>query len=687
MPQPPIAKRIVHRHEAHGQVREDPYYWMRDDDREDAEILAHLAEENRYADAMLAPQEQLREQLFEEIVGRIPQDDSQVPVFHHGYWYYSRVEQGKEYSILCRRRETLEAPEEIYLDANAEAEGHAFYSLGGASVSRNGEILAYSEDTLSRRIYTLRFRSLQTGETLPDVVEGIAGGAVWASDNRTVFYVKREEGTLRAYQVWRHALGTPASEDVLVFEENDSEFYVSVGLSKSEEYILIGSHQTVSNEYRYLPAAEPTAAPVVVLSREAGHEHSVDHIGERFVIRTNWQAQNFRLMSVSPERSQEKENWREEIAGRDDILLEGCELFERWAVCSERREGLSRLRVYDWSDEGQRIEGEGYEIDMPEAAYNVSIGRNPSAESEVLRFGYESMTTPPSVFDYSLTSRDRELRKVQQVPNFDAANYEAQRLMVPARDGTRVPVSIVYRRDLDRSQPQPLMLYGYGSYGYSMEPSFSSTRLSLLDRGFVWAIAHVRGGQEMGRQWYDDGKLMAKMHTFEDFIDVADHLVAEGWTNPEKLFAMGGSAGGLLMGAVTNLRPELWRGIVANVPFVDVVTTMLDETIPLTTFEYDEWGNPNEQPAYEYMMRYSPYDNIGTGAYPAMLVLTGLHDSQVQYWEPAKWVARLRHRTTGDEPILFRVNMEAGHGGASGRFRRHRETALIFAWLLSLTGE
>ncbi len=685
-PEAPSPPRRPHELRAHDQVRVDPYFWMRDDDRDDPEVLAHLQAEDAYAEAVLAPLGPLRERVFEEIVSRIPQDDASVPYRLDGYLYYQRFERGREYPILCRRRGSMEASEEVYLDANQRAEGQAYYALGGASVSVDGRTLAFGEDTVSRRIYTLRFKDLQTGELLPDTIEGTTGSAVWALDHRTVFYVRREAGTLRAHQVWRHQVGTDPAQDQLVYEEGDSEFFVSVDRSVSRDYILIGSFQTLSHEYRYVDARRPTADPVVFLPREREHEYDIDHAHGRFYIRTNWQARDFRLMSVEPARSADKTAWREEIGAREGVHFAGFELFSGHLVAHERREGLTRLRVLPWTAEHRPDAAAGHEVAMEEDAWLVSLGVNSELDTTVLRFEYESMTTPESVYDYDMRTRTRTLRKRQEVPDFDPASYVAARTMVTARDGTPVPVSLVHRRDLDRSQPQPLLLYGYGSYGYSMDPSFSAGRLSLLDRGFVFAIAHVRGGQEMGRAWYENGRLLNKRNTFTDFIDVAENLVETGWTRPDRLFAMGGSAGGLLVGAVLNMRPDLWRAVVANVPFVDVVTTMLDESIPLTTFEYDEWGNPNQREYYEYMLSYSPYENVQAQDYPDVLVLTGLHDSQVQYWEPAKWVARLRDASTSGRRVLFSVNMEAGHGGASGRFRRHRETALIYTYLLDLAG-
>lgn len=701
-PRPPVAKQVPHELRAHDQVRQDPYYWMRDDDRDDEEILAHLRAENDYTAAMLEPLSAFRESLYQEIVARIPQDDGSVPSRYGAHLYYERVEAGKEYAIHCRRavaecaqEPCTDAPEEILLDGNQLAAEHAYYDLRGLTPTHDGKLLAYAEDTLSRRIYTIRIKNLEDGSLLPDTLEGTSGNSVWSTDGRTLFYVKRDPQTLRAHQVWRHTLGTPSAEDVQVFEETDDEFYVSIFESKSRDFVMIGSYQTLAHEYRYIDARNPTSEPKLVLAREEGHEYDVDHALGRFYIRTNWEARDFRLMSVAPEVSADRARWRVEVPAQEGVFFESYELFSSHLVVNERRDGILRLRVIPWKV-GERPAARGrralpnaanltqaHEIVMDEDAYWTSFGDNEELGGGTLRFLYSSMTTPPSVIDYDLNRRTRTVRKVEEVVgDFDRADYVSHRLNVPVRDGTLVPVSIVHRRDLDRNQPQPLLLYGYGSYGYSLDPTFSSPRLSLLNRGVIFAIAHVRGGQERGRAWYENGKLLNKMNTFNDFIDVGRHLVNERWTSSDRLFAHGASAGGLLMGAIANQAPELFGAIVADVPFVDVVTTMLDETIPLTTFEYDEWGNPNERAYYDYMMGYSPYDNVRAQAYPPMLVLTGLHDSQVQYWEPMKWVARLRELKTDDNPLLFDVNMEAGHGGSSGRFRRHKETALVYAFLL-----
>ncbi len=691
---PPVARRVPHTLETHGITREDPYYWMRDDERTDPEVLAHLEAENRYAEAELAPLRELRETLYGEIVGRIPQDDASVPHRDGAWWYYRRFVAGGEYALRCRAPASAPAPdpaaegpiegEQILLDENARAEGEAYYAQRGFTVSPDGRRLAFGEDRVSRRQYVAHVRDLETGEVLPDRIEDTTGSYVFSRDGGTLFYVKREEGTLRAHQVWRHRLGTPASQDTLVHEEEDEEFYLGIGLSRSEDFVLIGSAQSITNEWRVVDADAPESAPRVLLPRERGHEHSLDHWNGRFYVRTNWDARDFRLMSASLDEIGDKARWREEIGTEQDVLLGSFELFRGHLVVSERREGIQRLRVVPWAGEGgDRADvAQGHEIGFDEAIYTSGFGVNAEPETDTLRLGYTSMTTPRTTLDYDLRTRERQVRKVERViGDFDAARYVTRRLVAPARDGETIYVSLVQRSDLGEG-PHPTLLYGYGSYGASMDPRFSSARLSLLDRGFVYAIAHVRGGQEKGRRWYDDGKLHAKRHTFEDFVDVAEHLVAEGLTEPSLLTAYGGSAGGLLMGAVANMRPDLFRAIVADVPFVDVLTTMLDASIPLTTFEYDEWGNPNERGYYDTIAAYSPYDNVRAQAYPEMLVLTGLHDSQVQYWEPAKWVARLRHRGTGESRLLFRTNMDAGHGGASGRFRRHEETALGYAFLM-----
>jgi oligopeptidase B len=661
----------------HGDTRNDPYYWL--NDREDPEVIAYLEAENAYKDTMMSHLTDFQEDLFQEIKGRIKEDDTSVPYFSNGYWYYVRYEEGKEYPIYCRKAETLEAPEEVMLNVNILAADYAYYQVGGLSVSPNNKILSFGQDTLSRRIYTIRFLNLETGEFYEDQIPNTTGRAVWAKDNKTVFF-STKDATLRSYKIFRHTLGNNPADIVEVYHEADETFSTYVWKSKSRDYIMISSYQTVSSEHRYLDAADPTGDFQIIQPRERHHEYSVGHFEDHWYIRTNLDATNFRLMKTSLEATG-KEHWEEVIAHREDVLLEGFEIFRDHLVLSERIEGLTALRIRPWSGEAEHY------IDFAEEAYNAYVSTNPEFNTTTLRLGYTSLTTPNSVFDYDMNTKAMELKKQQEVVGgYNPEEYETRRLFATARDGKRVPISVVYKKTTPIDGSAPLLLYGYGSYGYSIDPSFSSVRLSLLDRGFVWAVAHIRGSETLGRQWYEDGKLLNKKNTFTDFIDCGKYLIAENYGHPDKLFAMGGSAGGLLMGAVVNMEPEMWKGVIAAVPFVDVITTMLDESIPLTTGEYDEWGNPNDEEYYYYIKDYSPYDNVEAKDYPAMMVTTGLHDSQVQYWEPAKWVARLREMKTDNHPLLLHTNMETGHSGASGRFQRYRETAMEYAFLLDLAG-
>jgi oligopeptidase B len=677
-PTAPVAPIEPHELKAHGQVRIDDYYWLKD--RGSPEVSDYLEAENAYTDVVMAPFEDLEEELFEEIKGRIKQTDESVPYFLDGYYYYTRTEDGKSYRFYCRRKGTMEAKEEVMLDVNALAEGHDHMRVRGVKVSTSNELLAYATDTVGRRIYTLHFKNLATGEALEDVIPEVTGSVAWANDNRTVFYGKQDLQTLRSYQVYRHVLGTDLSDDVLVYEETDTEFSCYVWKTKSKAYIMIGSYQTLSTEFRTIDADRPESDAVVFLPREPDHEYSVTHYKDRFYIRTNWEAENFRLMST-PVEATAREHWVEVIPHRDDVLLEGMEIFADHLVVEERRNGLIQIRIRPWSGEDEHY------LDFGEPAYLAYTTDNEQFETTTLRYVYMSMTTPKTVYDYDMGTREKTLLKQDEVlGGFDSADYVTERLYATARDGERVPISIVYRKGMRRDGASPLLLYGYGSYGYSMDAYFSAARLSLLDRGFVYAIAHVRGGQEMGRRWYEDGKLLKKKNTFTDFIDCAEFLVNEGYTGPDRLYAMGGSAGGLLVGAVANMRPDLFDGIVAHVPWVDVVTTMMDPDIPLTTSEYDEWGDPADEEYYEYMLSYSPLDNVTAQDYPNMLVTTGLHDSQVQYWEAAKWVAKLRATKTDDNLLLLRCHMDAGHSGGSGRYRRYRETAFDYAFLLRLAG-
>ncbi|MEL6866462.1 MAG: S9 family peptidase [Bacteroidota bacterium] len=673
----PKAKKLPKTLSIHGDDRVDNYYWL--NDREDQEVIDYLTAENTYTTSMMAHTEQLQEELYDEIVSRIKQDDTSVPYRRRGYYYITRYEEGKEYPIFTRKKGSMEAEEEVMVNVNTQAVDFDYYNVSGLSVSQNNQLLAYGEDTLSRRIYTIRFKNLDTGEMLDDVIPNTTGRAIWANDNKTVFYSVKDKA-LRSYKIFKHKLGTDVSQDVEVYHEEDETFSAYVYKSKSGKYIIIASWATLSNEYHILNADTPDEDFRVFQPRVRNLEYNIAHLNDRFYVRTNMDAQNFRLMSTGEEKTS-KENWEEVVPHRKDILLEGMDLFDDYLVLSERKEGITQIRVLPW--EG----GEEYYIDFGEDAYVAYTSINPELDTEVLRVGYQSMTTPNSTYDFNMRTKEKTLLKQQEiVGNFDPANYQSERIYAKVRDGVSVPISIVYRKGFKKDGQAPLMLYAYGSYGNSMEPYFSSIRLSLLDRGFVYAIAHIRGGEEMGRYWYEDGKLLKKKNTFFDFIDCAEHLVANQYTNQDKLFAMGGSAGGLLMGAVVNYRPDLFKGVVAAVPFVDVVTTMLDESIPLTTGEFDEWGNPKDKEYYDYIKSYSPYDNVAAKDYPQLLLTTGLHDTQVQYWEPAKWVAKLRDLKTDDNSLLLHTNMDAGHGGASGRFRRHKETAMQYAFIIDLAG-
>ncbi len=684
----PVAKKELHKHEMHGDIREDNYYWMKlSDDQKNAEspdqqtqdVVAYLEAENEYTDQLTEHLQDFKENLFQEIKGRIKETDMSVPYKDNGYYYITRFEEGQEYPIYSRKKGDLEAEEEILLNVNELAEGFDYYNVAGRSVSPNNKILAYGEDNVSRRIYTIKFKDLETGKLLEDVIPNTTGGVTWANDNKTVFYTVKDDA-LRAYKIFRHTLGTPATADVEVFHEADETFGTFVYKTKSKKYIIIGSYSTLSQEYRFLDAHNPDGAFQVFQARERGLEYGISHYKDKWFIRTNKDgAKNFKLMSTTLDNTS-KDNWTDIIEHRGDVLLEGMDIFENYMVLSERINGISKLRVIPQV-------GEEYYIDFGEDASLSYTSVNMDFDTDVLRMGYTSMTTPNSTYDFNMKTKDKTLLKQQEViGDFDAANYKSERIMIPVRDGVKVPVSVVYHKDTKIDGSAPCLLYGYGSYGNSMDPYFSSVRLSLLDRGFVYVIAHIRGGEEMGRHWYEDGKLLKKKNTFNDFVDCGKYLIDNKYASADNLFAMGGSAGGLLMGAIINQDPSLWKGVVAQVPFVDVVTTMLDETIPLTTGEYDEWGNPNDPTYYEYIKSYSPYDNVEKKAYPSMLVTTGYFDSQVQYWEPAKWVAKLREYKTDSNPLLFKTNMGAGHGGASGRFERFKEIALEYAFICDLAG-
>lgn len=676
--QAPQAKKIEKKLEIHGDVRIDPYYWL--NERENPEVIAYLEAENQYTDFMMKDTEELQKNLFEEIKARIKEEDESVPYKYNGYWYITRYEKGGEYPIYTRKKGDLKAEEEILLNVNDMAKPYSYFHVNGLNISENNQLLAFGQDTVSRRIYTIQVKDLKTGELLPDKLENTTGGSVWAADNKTLFYTRKDE-TLRAYQIWKHVLGTPQSQDELVFEEKDDTFDTFVYKTKSRRFIIIGSSSTVSNEYRFIPADQPNAKWQIFQKRERDLEYGIEHFGDYFYIYTNKdKATNFKLMKT-PVNKTEKKNWVDVIPHRPDVFLEEFEIFQDYLVLEERYNGLTRLNIRSWDGKVN------YYLPFQEEVYSAYIGNNPDFDSEILRYGYTSMTTPNSVIDFNMKDQTHEVKKEQEIlGDFKKENYITKRIWVPARDGVKVPVSIVYRKDTPINSNTPLLLYAYGSYGSNMDVYFSTSRLSLLDRGFIYAIAHIRGGQELGRQWYEDGKMLKKKNTFNDFVDVSNYLIHNNYTSAEHLYAMGGSAGGLLMGAVINQAPELYKGVIAQVPFVDVVTTMLDESIPLTTGEYDEWGNPNDKKYYDYMKSYSPYDNIERKAYPNMLVTTGLHDSQVQYWEPAKWVAKLRDMKTDNNLLLLKTDMETGHGGASGRFEALKEVALEYAFIFKLEG-
>ena len=662
-------------------TRIDPYYWLRDDTRVDPKVLGYLNAENAYTDAMLAPLRGLEEKIYQEIVARIPQDDVSVPYRKRGYWYVTRLKAGSEYPIYARRRDTVDAPEEILLDVNELAQGHDYFNVGTLVPSYDNRLLAYAEDSVGRRQYVLRVKDLQSGALLADRIENTEPSIVWAGDSRSFLYVEKDPVTLLGFRVRRHTLGAAVAQDPIVWEQKDTTFYTDISESKSGRYLFISTESTVSSEWWYARTDDPQLKFQLVLARERDHEYSVEDLGEDFIIRTNWQAPNFRIMRAPITSTADRSQWREVIPHRTDAFIHDFDVFQDFLVVAERSGGLRKIRIKPWSGAAERL------IDADEAAYTAMLDTNTEVESGLLRYTYTSLTTPTTTYDYDMRSGTRTLLKRDPVPPpFDPANYRTEYLHAPARDGAQVPVSIVYRKDLKRDGTAAIFQYGYGSYGSSMDPAFSASWVSLLDRGLVIAIAHVRGGQELGRKWYDDGHLLHKVNTFTDFIDVTDYLVREGWGARDKVVAHGGSAGGLLMGAIANMAPERYRAIIADVPFVDVVTTMLDESIPLTTGEYDEWGDPHEAEFYDYMLSYSPYDQVSAHAYPAMMVTTGLWDSQVQYFEPAKWVAKLRATKTDSHPLLFRINMEAGHGGRSGRYRRYRETAMKYAFVLQQLG-
>lgn len=676
--QPPVAKIVPKTLEKHGHKRVDNYYWL--NERENPEVIDYLNKENEYYQKSTAHTKPLQDELFLEMKGRIKEDDSSVPYLYNGYYYITRFETGKDYPIYSRKKGSLEAKEEIMFDCNEMAKGQSYFNLSGINISEDNKWAAFGVDLVSRRQYTIQIKNLETGEILPVKLENTTGGSTWAGDNKTLFYTRKDAQTLRSDKIYKHTLGTDASTDTMVFHEKDDTFNTFVYKEKSKKYLVIGSSSTLTSEYQILDAKNPNGEFKIFQKRTRGLEYSISHYGDSFYIVTNKdKATNFKLMKT-PETATAAENWKDLIGHRKDVLLEGVEIFKDYLVVEERSNGLNKIRIMPWNGKGE------YYLPFAIETYTAYTTTNVDFDTEILRYAYQSMATPSSVIDFNMRTQDKKVLKEQEVlgGKFDKNNYLEERIWATATDGTKVPISIVYRKGIKKDGKNPLLLYAYGSYGATMDPYFSSTRLSLLDRGFIYAIAHIRGGEDLGREWYENGKLLKKINTFTDFIDCSKFVIAEKYTSPEHLYAEGGSAGGLLMGAIVNMNPELYNGVIAQVPFVDVITTMLDDTIPLTTGEYDEWGNPNEKKYYDYMLSYSPYDQVKAQAYPNMYVSTGLHDSQVQYWEPAKWVAKLRVMKTNDKQLFLDTNMDAGHGGASGRFEALKELAKEFAFLLDL---
>lgn len=676
--QPPVAKIIPTELEKFGDLRIDNYYWL--NDRENPEVIDYLNQENEYYQKMTAHTQEFQKELYEEMKARIKEDDESVPYLYNGYYYITRYETGKNYPIYSRKKESLSAPEEILFDCNVLAEGQAYFKLGSMSISPDNKLAIFSTDIIGRRIYTIQVKNLETNEVLEDKIEKVTGSAVWANDNKTIFYSKQNEQTLRSDSIFKHKLGTSQEADELVYFEKDDTFNVDISKSKSRKYLAIESGSTLTSEFRILNADTPDGKFKIFQKRKRGVEYSLNHYDDSFYILTNKdEADNFKLMKT-PENATSAENWVEIIGHREDVLLEDIEIFANYLVLEERTGGLNKIRIRSWDGK------EEYYLPFGSETYTAFTSTNVDFETEILRYSYQSLATPSSIIDFNMRTKEKEIKKEQEVlgGTFDKNNYKEERLWATAKDGTKVPISMVYRKEVEKNGQNPLLLYAYGSYGHSMDAYFSSTRLSLLDRGFIYAIAHIRGGEDLGRYWYEDGKLLHKKNTFTDFIDCSKFLIERNYTSPEHLYAEGGSAGGLLMGVIINEAPELYNGVIAQVPFVDVMTTMLDESIPLTTGEYDEWGNPNVKKYYQYMRSYSPYDNIKKQQYPNMYVSTGLHDSQVQYWEPAKWVAKLRMYKNDATVLYLDTNMDAGHGGASGRFEALKELAKEFSFLLDL---
>ena len=685
----PIAEKQPKKLVKHGDVRVDNYFWMRLSDEQklapvkDAhtqKVINYLEAENDYHDKITAYTKNFEEELFLEMKGRIKEDDATVPYKDNGYFYITRYEKGKQYPIYSRKKEHLEAEEQIMFDVNQMSKGYEYYKLGGLNISPNNKLAVFATDTVSRRQYFLRIKNLETGEIYKDIIDNTTGGSVWANDNKTIFYTKKNPVTLRSEKIYRHVLGTPTSEDVEVYHEKDETFGTYVTISKSKKYIIIGSYSTTSTEAQFLEADNPTGEFKVLQPRVKDLEYNVAHYKEHFYLLTNKdKATNFKLMKT-PVTKTTLENWIDVIPHREDTLLEDFSIFKEYLVLEERSNGLNKVRIKRWDNK------EDYYLPFNEETYSVGVYGNPEFDTDIIRYSYNSFTTPSSIIDFNMNDKTKDIKKEQEVlgDKFKKENYISKRVWAPVRDGKKVAISLVYHKDTQLNEQTPLLQYAYGSYGYTIPDSFSTTRLSLLDRGFVYALAHIRGSEYLGRNWYEDGKMLNKKNTFTDFIDCSRFLINNKYTSSKHLYAMGGSAGGLLMGAIINLNPELYNGIIAAVPFVDVISTMLDDSIPLTTGEYDEWGNPNDKEFYDYIKSYSPYDQVDSKAYPNMLVTTGFHDSQVQYWEPAKWVAKLRELKTDDNLLLLRTNMDAGHGGASGRFEALKETAKDYTFILAL---
>lgn len=677
---PPTAKKIARKLTTHNDVRIDNYFWL--NDRDNPEVIEYLNAENEYYEKVTAHTNSLKEDLFQEMKSRIKEDDESVPYKLNGYYYITRYEKGKDYPIYSRKKESLDAEEEILFDVNKMAEGHAYYQMGGISVSEDNKLVSFGVDTVSRRQYTIYVKNLETGEIYPEAIENTTGGSTWGGDNKTLFYTKKDPKTLRAHQIYRHTLGTDSKEDELIYTEKDDTFGTYVFKTSSRRFIVIGSYSTLTSEFRILDAKNPTGEFKIFQPRVRGLEYSIsDYANHWYVLTNKDKASNFKLMKTLLDKTG-MENWEEMIEHREDVLIEDVDIFKDFLVLSERDNGLTKIRIKRWDG------GEDYYLPFDNETYTAYTTQNFDFDTKILRYGYNSLNTPASVYDFDMETRKKTLLKQAEVldKNFNPDNYETERLWATAKDGKKVPISVIYKKGMEKNGKNPLLIYGYGSYGSTIDPYFSSVRLSLLDRGFIYAIAHIRGGEYMGRNWYEDGKLLTKKNTFTDFIAASEYLIEKGYTSSKHLYASGGSAGGLLVGAVMNMAPDLYNGIIASVPFVDVLTTMLDDSIPLTTGEYDEWGNPNDPEYYNYIKSYSPYDNVEAKDYPNLLVTTGLHDSQVQYWEPAKWVAKLRELKTDSNLLLFYTDMEAGHGGASGRFEALKEVARDYAFLLDLEG-